>query len=132
MLLRTLGHLEDPESVPLLISVLDDDSTEADFGIAAPPNVFLNEAMTPIYRAAAADALGCIGDRSATPALLRAVQNYDNSMDVRDAAAAAIRRMADPAALETLEKIAPEYPEVVTGRKLREALFAIENGSVTP
>ena len=127
MLVRTLGRLHDIESVPTLISVLDDDPTEASFGIADPPNVFLSEAMSPAYRAAAADALGRIGDLRATPALLRAVVNYENVMETRDAAAGAIRRMADPAALETLEEIAPEYPEVVTGRKLREALFIIEN-----
>jgi len=51
--------------------------------------------MTPLYRAAAADALGRIGAAEATLVLLGVVTNFDNAMNVRHAAALALGRTAE-------------------------------------
>ncbi|MEE9601728.1 MAG: HEAT repeat domain-containing protein, partial [Thermoguttaceae bacterium] len=124
-LARTLGKLGDRESVDVLRSALDDDPTEASFGLPDPPNVFIHDAMTPLYRASAADALGRIGDKQAVPSLLAAVKNYENAMDVRRAAAEALGRIADPAGSEEIEALAEDYPEISTAQALREAHAAI-------
>ena len=123
-LARTLGKLRDHDSVDLLCAALDEDPTEAEFGIPDPPNVFLHNAITPLYRAPAADALGRIGRREAVPSLLRAAANFDNAMDVRHASADSLRRLADPSSLPQLEKLAADYPEAATGQTLREACVA--------
>jgi len=121
MLARALGKLRDRGSVGPLIASLTEDPTEASFGRPDPPNVFLHNAMTPCYRAAAADALGRIGDRRAAGALLAAVRDFDNAMDVRHAAAGALAMLADPARLEEMRKLAGDYPEVTTRRVLLRA-----------
>ena len=76
--------------MPVLMDILQQDPTEASFGVPAPPNVFLHEAMTPLYRAAVAVELGRIGASAATPVLLSVVADFDNAMDVRQAAARAL------------------------------------------
>jgi HEAT repeat protein len=124
-LARALGKLRDAGSVPVLRAALDEDQPEADFGIPDPPNVFLHEAMTPCYRAAAADALGRIAAREAYPTLRAAVTDYRNAMDVRQAAARALCRVADPSSLPELEKLADGYPEVVTQMTLWEGCAAL-------
>ena len=123
-LARTLGKLRDAESVGILRETLDKDPTEFSFGVPNPPNVFIHNAMTPTYRAAVADALGRIGDAKAVPSLLAAVGNFDNVMDVREAAADALRRIADPASLAQLRQLADGYPEITTQRALWRACAA--------
>ena len=122
---RTLGKLRDGGSVRALRAALDEDAKAADFGIADPPNVFLHEAMTPLYRAAAADALGRIGAPEAYPTLLAAVSDFRNAMDVRRAAARALGQLADPSCLPELQKLADGYPEAVTQATLWEACAAV-------
>jgi len=124
-LARTLGKLGDSDSAALLRSIVDDDPTEFSFGLPDAPNVFIHNAMTPAYRAAAADALGRIGARQTSDSLIAAVANYDNAMEVRQAAADALRRIADPATLPRLQKLAADYPEIATQQTLLEACAAI-------
>ena len=124
-LARALGKLRDEGSVAVLRAALDEDPKEADFGIPEPPNVFLHNAMTPLYRAAAADALGRIGDPQAYSSLVAAVTDYRNAMDVRQAAARALGGTARSASLPDLEKLADSYPEVVTQTTLWEACAAV-------
>ena len=128
-LARALGRLRDAASVQVLCAALDDDPTEHEIGIPDPPDVFLHAAMTPLYRAAVADALGRIGDPAAYPTLLRAVTDYTNAMDVRQAAAGALAGAATAAALPELDKIADEYPEVVTQRTLWDSCVRIRDRS---
>ncbi|MHC4401015.1 MAG: HEAT repeat domain-containing protein [Planctomycetota bacterium] len=128
-LARTLGKLGDPGSVAVLRSALDDDPTEAEHGIPDPPNVFLHNAITPLYRAAAADALGRIGASEAVPSLLAAVADLDNAMDVRQAAADSLRRIAEPTSLPRLEALAEGYPEIATQFTLWEACAAARSNA---
>jgi len=120
-LARTLGKLGDRGSVPALVSALVAETAEAGFGLENPPSVFVYKAMTPFYRAAAADALGRIGDPKAAPTLLKVVADFDNAVDVRHAAAGALVRLADRPILPALRKLAGTYPEVATRRALLEA-----------
>jgi len=123
-LARTLGNLHDPQSVDTLLAVLEKEPTEAASGYPDPvePGVlFLHNGLTPCYRAAAAWALGRIGDRRAGPALLAAVGNMQNAPDTRHAAAEALGRLADPASLDALRKLAADYPEVSTRKTLLQA-----------
>jgi HEAT repeat protein len=124
-LARALGRWRDAGSVDSLLAVLEQDPTEASFGLTDPPNVFLNHAMTPCHRAAAAYALGEIGERRATGPLLAAVSNFDNAMDVRHAAARALGRLADAKCLPALRQLAVEYPETATRRVLLAACAAL-------
>ena len=86
--------MRDVEAVPVLIAALTEQPPEAVHGIPHAPNVFLNAAMTPTHRAAAAFALGSFREE-ASPAqtevivatLSNVVEDYDNAMDVRRAAA---------------------------------------------
>ena len=123
-LARLVGRLGDRSACHSLLAAVSKDATEASFGRPDPPNVFLHEAMTPCYRAAAADALGRLGDRRAIPALLAAVRDLDNAMDVRHAAAGALVRLAGPADLPELRDVARDYPEVATRRELLRAVDA--------
>ena len=123
-LARTLGKLRDRGSADALLEALDKDPTELSLGIPNPPNVFIHNAMTPVHRAAAADALGRIGARQAVPSLLAAVGNFDNAMEVRQAAADALRRIADPGSLAKLRKLTEDYPEIATQNTLRAACAA--------
>jgi len=125
-LARALGKLRDKGSVEVLRAALDQDMKEADFGIADPPNVFLHEAMTPCYRAAAAEALGRIGDPSAYPSLLAAVTDYRNAMDVRQPAARALGTTGDASCLGEMTKLANDYPEATTQMTLWEACEAVK------
>jgi HEAT repeat protein len=120
-LARTLGQLSDRASVDTLASVLSDDLNEARHGRPDPstPEIhFLHLEYTPCWRAAAAWALGRIGDPRAVPHLLRAVRNLDNAPDVRHAAAVALGEIADPASFAEVRKLASDYPEVATRRAL--------------
>ncbi|MGL6196510.1 MAG: HEAT repeat domain-containing protein, partial [Thermoguttaceae bacterium] len=132
MLARAIGRLQDKEAVPYLVSTLKDEKREFDFGSAPPPNIFLTEAMTPIHRATAANALGEIGDVAALETLLDILQDFENIMDVRDAAAVAVGKIADKAAkrgdeidpkfIEKFEEITISYPELYTGKTMYDSL----------
>jgi HEAT repeat protein len=131
MLARSLGRMADKESIPLLLATLNDEMKEFDFGSPSVPNIFLTNAMTPVHRASAAAALGMIGDPAALPTLLATAENFDNMMDVRDAAAWAmleIGRKVDPKAVSEhkdfvgrLKAVAENYPELYPGKALFKA-----------
>ena len=130
-LARTLGQCGDRGSLDTLVAALADDLNEARHGRPDPsePEIhFLQLEYTPCWRAAAAWALGRIGDRRAVPALLGAVRNLDNATDVRHAAAIALRDLADPASLPALRDLAATYPEVST----RRALIAARDAAGVP
>ncbi len=136
MLARAIGRLDDQEATPYLVAALTDEKKEFDFGSAPPPNIFLNEAMTPVHRAAAASALGRLGDSKSVPILLGVVKDFDNMMDVRDAAAEAIGVIAvkmkvrgekpDPAIVRELRETAETYPELYTGKTLFDSVQKME------
>jgi hypothetical protein len=125
-LARALGKVRDRGSADALIECLEQDPTEISLGLEAPPNVFIYKAMTPFHRAAAADALGRIGDPKAAPALLKVVADLDNAFDVRHAAAQALAMLRDPATLPQLRKLADDYPEVAARRILLQACARTE------
>jgi HEAT repeat protein len=121
---RTLGNLGDPASVETLLASLTPELNEARHGRPDPaePNIHLLQMeATPCWRAAAAWALGHIGDRRAVPTLLEVVSNLDNAVDTRYAAAEALGRIVDPDSIPAIAKLAADYPEVSTRRKLLEA-----------
>ena len=123
-LARSLGNLADPKSIDTLIAVLDKEPTEAAGGRPDPlgPGVlFIHNDLTPCWRAAAAWALGRIGDRRAVAALLAVVGNLENATDTRHAAAEALGRIGDPASLEPMQRLGADYPEVSTRRALLES-----------
>ncbi|MFV2070702.1 MAG: HEAT repeat domain-containing protein [Pirellulales bacterium] len=120
-LARTLGILADPQSTDPLIAILEQEPAEAATGRPDPlgPGVmFLHNDLTPCWRAAVAWALGRIGDRRAVPVLLHVVGELDNATDTRHAAAMALGRIADPASLEAIRRLAESYPEISTRRVL--------------
>jgi len=125
-LARTMGNLADPKSTDALIAALQA-PPEAATGYPDPlgPGVlFLHNDLTPCWRAASAWALGRIGDRRATAALLAVVGDLKNATDTRHAAAEALQRIADPASLQPMRKLAEGYPEVSTRRALLRACVA--------
>ncbi len=121
---RALGNLRDPASVDLLLASLSPELNEARHGRPGTdnPNVHLLQMeATPCWRAAAAWALGRIGDSRAVPVLLKTLANLDNAVDTRYAAAEALVRIADPGSIPAIQEIAKGYPEVSVRRKLLEA-----------
>ena len=121
---RALGNLKDPESVDLLLPMLAPELSEARHGRPNPDNTnvhLLQMEATPCWRAAAAWALGKIGDARAVPVLLDTVANLDNAIDTRYAAAEALVRIAAPDSISAIEKLVEAYPEVSVRRKLLEA-----------
>ncbi len=121
---RALGQLGSAGSVESLAATLGDALNEARHGRpdpATPEIHFLQLDYTPCWRAAAAWALGRIGDRRAWPALVGAVRNLENAVDVRHASARALERLAGPGDLAELQALAEGYPEVSTRRVLRAA-----------
>ncbi|TKJ39505.1 MAG: hypothetical protein CEE38_01900 [Planctomycetes bacterium B3_Pla] len=115
---RLLGRLGRHESIDTLIAALEDDAKEASFGYEDPPNVFVYKAMTPFYRAAAADALGRINSPRAVGVLIETLTDYDNSVSVRNAAANALLRLGEHVSADRLGDIARTYPDVTTRRTL--------------
>jgi HEAT repeat protein len=87
----------------------------------SPSAMFLQKDFTPCYRAAAAWALGQIGDRRAGPALLAVIGDLLNATDTRFAAAEALARLNDPAHAEAAQSLAAGYPEV----SVRKALLRL-------
>jgi len=119
-----LGNLADPRSLDSLLAVLQECPKEASSGRPDPCDaavLFLHNELTPCYRAAAAWALGRIGQRRATPALLAVVADLDNAIDTRCTAAEALQRLHDPAAMEAIRKLAADYPEISTRNALLRA-----------
>jgi HEAT repeat protein len=128
-LARSFGNLADERSLETLVAVLDDKLNEARHGRPDPsdPEIHLLQLeYTPCWRAAAAWALGQVGDRRAMPALLRVTANFDNALDVRHTAASALKKLAAPADLPVLRQLASNYPEVSTRRVLIGACEALE------
>jgi len=80
--------------------------------------LFLHNDLTPCWRAAAAWALGRIGDARATPALLKVIGDLKNAPDTRHTAAEAMGRLADASSATTINKLAADYPEISTRRTL--------------
>ncbi len=120
-LARSLGNLADGASTDALIATLEKCPTEAASGYPDPcgPGVlFLHNDLTPCYRAAAAWALGRIGDRRAVPVLLKIIADLNNATDTRYAAAEALMRLAEPAHLEAIRSLAENYPEVSTRKAM--------------
>jgi HEAT repeat protein len=124
-LARSLGKLQDGGSFDLLVSALVNDPAEGSFGRVDPPHVYLFHAVSPYYRAAAAHALGEIGDPRGAPVLLMILSNFDNAMDVRHAAAQALLQLKDLKTYPDLERLARDYPEIATRRLLLAACEAI-------
>ncbi|MBX3746651.1 MAG: HEAT repeat domain-containing protein [Verrucomicrobiae bacterium] len=121
---RALGNLGDPSAIETLVGSLGHELNEARHGRPDPaePNIHLLQMeATPCWRAAAAWALGRIGDARAVSPLLAVVGNLDNAVDTRYAAAEALGRIADPGSIPAIRLLAADYPEVSTRRKLLEA-----------
>jgi len=121
---RALGNLGDPSSVDTLLASLAPELNEGRHGRPDPaePNIHLLQMeATPCWRAAAAWALGRIGDPRAVPALLAAAGSMDNAVDTRYAAAEALVDIADPDSIPAIQALAAGHPEVSTRRKLLEA-----------
>ena len=123
-LARSLGNLADPRSLDALLAVLRQCPKEAFSGRPDPSDaavLFLHNELTPCYRAAAAWALGRIGQRRAVPTLLAVIGDLDNAIDTRYTAAEALQRLHDPASMEAIRKLAADYPEISTRRALLRA-----------
>ena len=121
---RALGNIRDAASVELLLATLAPELNEARHGRPMPDNTnihLLQMEATPCWRAAAAWALGRIGDARAVPILLETVANLDNAVDTRYAAAEALITISDPDSIPVIQKLAADYPEVSVRRKLLEA-----------
>jgi hypothetical protein len=128
-LARALGNLGDRASVPALLAVFQDTPPEAAAGHPDPlgPGVlFLENEVTPCWQAAAAWALGRLGDARAVPVMLATVGNLEYALDTRHAAAEALRRLAGPGDLAALRRLAASQPEVSTRRVLLEACAALD------
>ncbi len=128
-LARTLGNLAQPASVDTLITILQQEPTEAATGRPDPLGVgviFLHNELTPCWRAAVAWALGRIGERKAVPVLLKIVADLDNATDTRHAAAEALGQIGDPESLNAIRSLAQDYPEVSTRLTLLRVLDNLE------
>jgi len=129
-LARTLGEMRYPHATETLLAALD---SPAEFADGSPdplgPGVmFLHNDLTPCWRAAAAWALGRIGDPRATPALLRVAGDLSNATDTRHAAAVALGRFADGSLRESMLKLASDCPEVSTRQALEESARELGKG----
>ncbi len=120
MLIRTLAHLRDRQATGMLVQVLTDEPTEAAGGTIPPPNHWVYKTMKPFFRAAAAYALGEIGDPGSGPVLLNVLDNLDNAPAVRRQSAVALGKLADDDLRKTLRQRARFYPDLAT----RYALLA--------
>jgi HEAT repeat protein len=120
-LARALGNLGNRQSVTALLAALKTSQAEAASGRPDPtgPGVlFLQNDLTPCWRAATAWALGRIRDERATPVLLGLVKDMENALDTRHAAVRALQTINDPAAQTSLAELAIDYPEVSVRKAL--------------
>ncbi|MHC4627860.1 MAG: HEAT repeat domain-containing protein, partial [Planctomycetota bacterium] len=131
-LARLLGRLGEAEGVDSLVAALRDDAKEASFGYEEPPNVFVYKAMTPFYRAAAADALGRIDSPRAVTALTEALTDFDNAVSVRNAAANALLNLSEHVDAGRLDAIAQTYPETSTRRILEQIRHPVDLDRASP
>ena len=125
-LARTLGCLDDPSSVPALVRALAEMLPEAATGRPDPlgPGVlFLHNDLTPCWRAAAAWALGEIGDPRAGTAMLDVIGNLENAVDTRHACVTALGEIGDPASLPALRELVSDYPEVSVRREMQRVIL---------
>ena len=120
---RTLGALGDARATGTLLAALasPNEFSEGSPDPLGPGILFVQNDLTPCWRAAAALALGRIGDARAVPALLVAAGDLGNATDTRHAAAVALGAIADPAAHGAILKLAADCPEVSTRLALLEA-----------
>lgn len=133
-LARTLGNLADQNSLGMLTRVLGDKLNEARHGRPDPsePDIHLLQMeYTPCWRAAAAWALGEIGDHQAWPPLFRALTNFDNSIDVRHAAAQALGKLVLPSDRLQLMPLASDYPDISIRKVLRLICKTIDSEEET-
>jgi HEAT repeat protein len=131
---RTLGEIGDPRATGTLLAAL---AAPAEFADGSPdplgPGIlFLHNDLTPCWRAAAAWALGRIGDTRAAPALLEVAGDFTNSTDTRHAAAVALGQVGDAAVGAAVAKLAADYPEVSTRQALQEALRQVSREAARP
>ncbi len=120
-LARSLGMLGQARSLPALLQSLQSGATEASFGRPDPLGVgilFLHNGLTPCPRAAAAHAVGRLGDSSATSLLLEVIKDLDNAPDVRFAAAQALKNVATADQCALIRSVAVDYPEWSIRREL--------------
>jgi HEAT repeat protein len=123
-LARTLGQLGNRAAAGPLVESLRDELAEAAAGRPDPlgPGVlFLHDDLTPCWRAAAAWALGRLGDPAALPALRGVLANLENAPDTRHAAAVALGRLTPPGERPALAALAAGVPEVSVRQALLEA-----------
>ena len=123
--LETLGRLECVEAYDTFLAALCDPPEAVD-GFEDPTMPLTHRATTPHYRVGAAFGLGQTGRHDAVPTLFEAVDNFDNALEVRHAAARALGRLCDGRDLEALRKAADAYPEVHTRRALLRACEAAQ------
>lgn len=130
--LETLGRLRATDAYDTFLRALTQDPPEVVDGI---PDVSLPKAhwsTTPHYRVAAAYGLGQLGNHNAVPALLAAVKNFDNALEVRHTAARALVKLCDASDRELLRITAETYPEVVIRRELLTACQQEAQTQTTP
>jgi HEAT repeat protein len=132
MLIRTLGRLRDAGSAELVRGVLADGPTEVSLGTNPPPHHWALKAMRPYHRAAAAWALGEMGDAASAPVLTAALANLDNAPAVREAAAIAFGRVATPSMAAELRALGDAHPELTVQRALWEAAASLAQSPSVP
>lgn len=128
-LARTLGQIASTQSVASLRAALDDFPGEAASGRPDPLGVgvhFLHNDLTPCWRAAAAWALGRIGDPASNTSLLAVLGNPDNALDVRHAAAVALARTAGTADLPAMRELIGKTGEVSIRDELMKSCDAVQ------
>jgi len=94
MLVRSVAWLHDRSAAPLLVTVLEREPVETAAGTNPPPCHWVHKAQKPFFRAAAAYALGGIGDDAVIPALEAALANLENAPAVREQSAVALTRLS--------------------------------------
>jgi HEAT repeat protein len=130
MLVRALAGLPERESVPLLAAILADEPVETAAGTNPPPAHWVHKAQKPFFRAAAAYALGVIGEPAAAASLRAVLADLENAPAVREQAAAALGRLADGTMAGELAALAQAEPDLATRRALLEAFPKAGTGGV--
>jgi HEAT repeat protein len=90
-----------------------------------PGIIFLHNDLTPCWRAAAAWALGEIGDKRAIPELLKVVGDFNNATETRHAAAISLGKLGDASTRLAMRELAKDYPEVSTRQTLIRSSAAV-------